>query len=106
MTKFLIKGSYTPEGVKGLLKAGGTSRKQAVEKMINELGGKMEAFYYAYGDTDVYIIADLPDTTMGTAIALTVNSTGMVSISSTILVSPEEIDKATKISVSYRPPGN
>jgi uncharacterized protein with GYD domain len=65
MIKFLIKASYTSEGVKGLLKAGGTSRKEAVEKMINDLGGKMEAFYYALGDTDVYVIAAVPDTYTG-----------------------------------------
>jgi uncharacterized protein with GYD domain len=106
MIKFLIKGSYTSEGVKGLLKVGGTNRKQAVEKMIKDLGGKMEAFYYALGDTDVYVIAEVPDTNTVTAIALTVNSIGLVSISTTILVSPEEIDKATKISVGYRAPGS
>ena len=106
MIKFLIKGSYTSEGVKGLLKVGGTNRKQAVEKMVNDLGGKIEAFYYALGDTDVYVIGEVPDTNTATAIALTVNSIGLVSISTTILVSPEEIDKATKISVGYRAPGS
>ena len=106
MIKFLIKGSYTSEGVKGLLKAGGTTRKQAVEKMVKGLGGKMEAFYYAFGDTDVYVIAEVPDTVSATAIALNVNSTGLVSISTTILFDPEEVDKATKIAVGYRAPGN
>lgn len=106
MIKFLIKASYTSEGVKGLLKAGGTSRKQAVEKMINDLGGKMEAFYYALGDIDVYVIAAVPDTNTMTAISLTINSTGLVSISTTILINPEEVDTASKISVSYRTPGS
>ena len=106
MIKFLIKGSYTSEGVKGLLKAGGVSRKQAVEKMINGVGGKMEAFYYAFGDTDVYVIAEVPDTVIATAIALNVNSTGLVSVSTTILFDPKEVDKAAKISVGYRAPGS
>ena len=106
MIKFLIKGSYTSEGVKGLLKAGGSTRKQAVEKMITDLGGKMEAFYYAFGDTDVYIIGDVPDMATATALTLKVNSTGLVSISTTILFEPEEIDKAAKIPVSYRAPGS
>jgi uncharacterized protein with GYD domain len=106
MIKFLIKGSYTSEGVKGLLKAGGVTRKQAVEKMINDVGGKMEAFYYAFGDTDVYVIAEVPDTTTATAVSLKVNSTGLVSVSTTILFDPEEIDKANKISVGYRAPGS
>ena len=106
MIKFLIQGSYTSEGVKGLLKAGGTTRKQAVEKMINDLGGKIEAFYYAFGDTDVYVIAEVPDTVTATAVSVNVNSTGLVSVSTTILFSPEEVDRATKISVSYRAPGS
>jgi uncharacterized protein with GYD domain len=101
MKKILIKASYTSEGVKGLLKVGGTSRKQAIEKMINDLGGKLEALYYAFGDTDVYVIAEVPDTTAATAV-----STGLVSTATTILISPEEIDKATKISVDYHSFGN
>jgi uncharacterized protein with GYD domain len=106
MKKILIKASYTSEGVKGLLKVGGTNRKQAIEKMINDLGGKMEAFYYAFGDTDVFVIADVPDTTVATAVSLNINSTGLVSTSTIILITPEEIDKATKISVDYHSPGN
>ncbi|WP_367768815.1 GYD domain-containing protein [Flavobacterium sp. WC2421] len=105
MKKILIKASYTSAGVKGLLKVGGTNRKQVIEKMITDLGGKMEAFYFAFGDTDVYVIADMPDTTVATAVSLNINSSGLVSTSTTILITPEEVDKATKISVSYISPG-
>ena len=106
MKKFLITASYTTEGVKGLLKVGGTNRKKAVEKMITSLGGKMEAFYYAFGDHDVYVIGEVPDDASLAAFAMTINASGLVSISTTILLSPEEIDKATKVSVDYRSPGN
>jgi len=106
MIKILIKASYTSEGVKGLLKVGGTNRKQAIEKMISDLGGKIEAFYYAFGDTDVYVIAEVPNTQVATAVSLNINSTGLVSIATTILIKPEEIDEATKISVGYRSPGS
>jgi uncharacterized protein with GYD domain len=106
MKKFLIKASYTAEGVKGLLKVGGTNRKQAVEKMLSSLGGKMEAFYYAFGDHDVYAIGEVPDDASLAAFALTINASGLVTVSTTILLSPEEIDKATKVSVDYRSPGN
>ena len=105
MTKFLIKASYTANGIKGVLKEGGTGRRQAVEKMINDIGGKMEAFYFAFGDHDVYVIAELPDMASAAALALTVNSSGLAAISTTLLLDPDEIDKATKISVNYRPPG-
>ena len=106
MKKFLIKASYNSDGVKGLLKAGGTSRKQVVEKMIASLGGKLESFYYAFGHHDVYAIAELPDEVTIAAVALTINATGLVSISTTLLLTVEDVDKATKISVDYRSPGN
>lgn len=105
MTKYLIKASYNAEGVKGLLKSGGTSRKRAIEKMVKDLGGKLEVFYYAFGDHDVYAICSLPDTATAAAVVLTINASGLVSVSTTVLVEPEEIDKAKDISVTYRTPG-
>ena len=105
MAKFLIKASYTPDGVKGLLKEGGTKRKETAEKLFADHGGKLEAFYYAFGEHDVYAIAELPDSVTIAAIGLTINSSGMVSSSITILLTPEEIDRASKKSVNYRPPG-
>jgi uncharacterized protein with GYD domain len=106
MTKFLIKASYTSAGVKGLLKVGGTNRKQTVEKMITDMGGKMEAFYFAFGDQDVYVISELPDSISAAALALTINASGLVSISTTMLLDPADVDKATQLTVNYRPPGN
>ena len=61
MSKYLIEGTYTAEGARGLLKQGGTSRRAQIEKMLADLGGSLEAFYWAFGDIDFYIIADLPD---------------------------------------------
>ena len=106
MTKFLIKATYTSDGAKGLLKAGGTSRKQAVEKMITEMGGKLEVFYFAFGNDDVYAIAEIPDAATAAAISLSINASGLVTVSLTVLLDPEEIDKATHIPVNYRSPGN
>jgi uncharacterized protein with GYD domain len=105
MPKFLIKASYTPEGAKGLLKEGGTSRRAAVVKLIEGMGGKVEAFYYAYGESDAYIITDLPDPTSGLAVSLAVNASGAVRLSTIPLITPEEIDAASKKSVAYRAPG-
>jgi len=89
-----------------LQKVGGTIRKQAVEKMLNDMGGKMDAFYFAFGDSDVYVIGELPDTTTTAALALNINASGLVSISTTILLDPEEVDRTTKLAVSYRSPGS
>ena len=103
--KFLIKGHYGVDGAKGLMKEGGTARKATVTKMIEAAGGKVEAFYFAYGDDDVYAICDMPDAASGLALSLAVNASGAVRLSTHPLITPEEIDAASKKSVSYRAPG-
>jgi uncharacterized protein with GYD domain len=105
MQKFLIKATYTAEGAKGLLKEGGSKRRAAIQKLIEGLGGKLESFYYAYGDDDAYIISDLPDAATGLAISLAVNASGAVRLSTTPLITPEEVDAAAKKTVKYKAPG-
>ena len=105
MAKFLWKASYTSDGVKGVLKEGGTGRQAAVEKVVEGLGGKVEAFYFALGEHDAYVIAELPDTVTATAVSLTVNASGAVALQTVELVTPEQVDEASKKSIDYRPPG-
>ena len=105
MPKFLIKATYTSDGTKGLLKEGGTKRRAAVQKIIEAAGGKLDAFYYAYGDDDAFILADLPYAATGIAISLTVNATGAVRLATVPLITPEEIDAASKKSIKYKAPG-
>ncbi len=105
MPKYLITASYTAEGVKGLLKDGGTGRRAAVQKAVEGLGGKLEAIYYTFGDHDVIAIGDLPDNAAAAAMSLTVSASGSVRTSTTPLLTPEEIDAAAKKTVAYRKPG-
>jgi|ERR1041385_2879642 uncharacterized protein with GYD domain len=105
MAKFLIKASYTAEGTKGLLKDGGSKRKETVEKLLAAHGGKLETFYFAFGEVDVFAIIDLPDTVTAAAIALAINASGMVSNSMTALLTPAEVDMAAKKTINYTPPG-
>jgi len=109
MPKYLCKGSYTVEGLKGLLKEGGSAREEAVRKSAEAAGGRLEALYYALGDTDFYIIFDLPDTVTAVAGSLLANAPGTAQVTYTRLLTPEEIDQSTemanKIMASYRPPG-
>jgi uncharacterized protein with GYD domain len=105
MAKFLIKASLTSDGVKGLLKEGGSARKKAVAKMLADLGGKLESFYFAFGCHDVYALGDFPDDASAVASALTINASGLVSVETTVLIEPEVIDKAVKKTVHYRGPG-
>ena len=105
MRKYLVKVKYTKEGTAGLLKDGGTKRQAVIEKLFNSIGGKLESFYYALGDADLYVIAEFPDETTVAAALLAVGASGSVTTSSTTLLTPAEIDEATKRTNTYTPPG-
>ena len=105
MAKFLIEASYTLEGVKGVQSAGGSSRRDAVAKVAESVGGRMESFYFAFGDRDAYVVCDLPDNEAAAAVAITVNAAGGATVRTTTLLTPEEVDAAARRSVDYRPPG-
>jgi uncharacterized protein with GYD domain len=105
MPKYMIHASYTVAGVKGLQAKGGSSRRDAIAEMLEGLGGSLESMYFAFGDADVVVIADLPDNEAATAVALTVNAAGGAATRTWVLLTPEEVDAAAKLSVSYRAPG-
>jgi len=105
MPKYLLQASYTVDGAKGLLKDGGSKRRAAAEAVVKSVGGRLEAFYFAFGDTDVFAIVDVPDQASATAVALTVSASGAVRARTTVLITPEEVDQAVKKTVPYRAPG-
>jgi len=105
MPKYMIQASYTAEGVKGLLAEGGTKRREAAAKAIKSAGGKIEAFYFAFGKSDAVVIVDLPDNVSVAAASMAINATGVVTTSTTVLLTPAEVDEAAKKSVGYRAPG-
>jgi uncharacterized protein with GYD domain len=105
MPKYLMEASYTADGTKGLAKEGGSSRRKTVEDLVTGLHGRLEAFYYAFGGSDVYLIVDLPDAVMAAAVSLAVNQSGAVQLKTIILMTAEEMDQAAKKTVAYRPPG-
>ena len=104
MPKYLFRASYTKDGLKGLIKEGGSARRDTVTKLIEGMGGKVEAFYYALGPDDVVAIGEMTEAQV-VAVSLTINASGSVKLSTTKLLDPAEVDQATKISVDYRPPG-
>ncbi len=105
MALYMLRGTYTAEGTKGLLKDGGTKRRAVVQKLVEQAGGKLHAIYYALGEDDVYVIAEIPDQTTAVAPSLAVNASGAVQLKTTVLLTPEEIDAATRKSINYRAPG-
>jgi uncharacterized protein with GYD domain len=105
MPKFMVHGSYTVEGLKGLLKEGGSGRRKAVESAVKAMGGHLEALYFAFGDADVVAIIDVPDNITAATLAIGIASTGTVGLKTTVLMTPEEVDQATKKTLSFRAAG-
>jgi uncharacterized protein with GYD domain len=105
MPKYLIIASYSAQGAKGLLKEGESARRAAVEKLIESAGGRLEAFYFAFGENDVYSLVDLPDHASVAAATLTVTAGGGGRPKTIVLLTPEEVDQAAKKTVQFRPPG-
>lgn len=105
MPKYLIEASYTREGVQGVQDKGGSSRRDAVADTAKGLGGQLEAFYFAFGEHDAFVIVDLPDNEAAAATALAVNAAGGATAKTTVLLTPEQVDEAARRSVDYRAPG-
>ena len=104
MPKYLTEASYTLEGLKGIMKSGGTARRNAVEEAVESVGGRLECQYFALGDCDAFVIVDLPDHVSAAAISLAVTASGAARTKSTALLTPEEVDQAVNKKVQYRPP--
>lgn len=105
MPKYLLQVNYTTDGAKGLINDGGVARKNAARKAAESLGGTLESMYFAFGDTDAYVVADMPDNASVVAISLTLAASGGATARTVVLLTPEEMDQASKKTPAYRPPG-
>src|SRR5258708_27722762 len=105
MPKYLFEARYTSEGAIGLAKEGGTGRRDAVKKHLDEIGGKFESMYFAFGDVDCVAIVDLPDNVSAAALSLAVNESGLIASKAIVLLTPEDMDKAGKMKVHFMAPG-
>ena len=105
MAKYLFTATYTPAGAKGLMAEGGSAREKAVERLVKSVGGKIESMYWAFGSTDYYLIAELPDAATAAALSLTVSASGAVQLGTTLLLTAKDLDEAAKRTPDYRAPG-
>lgn len=105
MPKFLFRVSLNADGVAGVLAEGGSAREKVVTSAIEGVGGTLEAFYFAFGGDDVVVIADLPDQETAAGLAMQIASSGRMAIATTVLLTPEQIDRAREVKSSWRPPG-
>jgi uncharacterized protein with GYD domain len=104
--KYLFTGSYTQSGIKGVLAEGGSARRDAVSRLAESGGGKLESFYWSFGSDDFHLVVDLPSDTSAAGIAMTVAASGAATIRTTVLLTAEQVDAATQVSPSYRAPGS
>ncbi len=105
MARYLFRAKYTQAGVTGLLKEGGTSRREALRQTIEGMGGALQDLFYAFGDWDLFLITELPDDEAATAVSLNISAAGALEVSVTVIVTPETVDAAVSKSVPYRAPG-
>ena len=105
MPKYMLRVNYTADGAKGLIKDGGSVRRSVAQKAAESVGGRVESFYFGFGDTDAFVVAELPDAASAAAIALTVSASGSASVQTTVLMTPEEVDTAARKSPLYTAPG-
>ena len=105
MPRFMYIVNYAPEGARALMTSGGSARQSVVEKTATGLGGRLETFDFAFGSDDAYTIVDLPDSESAAALALTVSSSGTARVRTVVLLTPEQIDRASQIHPDYTPPG-
>ena len=106
MAKYLFTGSYTSAGIKGVIAEGGSSRRDVVTRLAESAGGSLESFYWGFGSDDFHIIVDLPNAESAAAIGMTVAASGGATLRTTVLLTAEQIDAATRLSPSYRAPGS
>src|ERR1700752_421317 len=105
MPKYLWRASYSPAGVRGVAQEGGSSRVDAVKRATESVGGTLEGFYFAFGGADAYVIADLPDNETAAAVALAVNGSEGASVETVVLLTPDQLDAASRKNVDFTPAG-
>ena len=107
MPKYMIEAAYSPDGLKGLIAKGGSSRRDALQAMAESLGGSVDALYFAFGNSDIFVVIDMPDNVSTAAVMMTVSASGaLANAKTTVLLTPEDVDEAAEKSVDYSPPGS
>jgi uncharacterized protein with GYD domain len=105
VAKYMLIGSYTAEGAKGVLKEGGSKRVEVARAAIASVGGSLESFYFGFGTDDYYVTAELPDHAAAAAASLTVGASGTSRVRTVVVLTPEDLDRASQVTVDFRPPG-
>ncbi len=96
MPRYLQQITYTQEAWQALIK-NPQNRIDAVRPAVEKLGGKIETAYFAFGDYDVIVIAELPDNVSAAALAVAFAGGGACrNVKTTPLLSAAEAVEAMK----------
>src|SRR5207244_13422131 len=106
LPRYVVEGSYRPDGTKGRMKEGASQRRANLEALVKQQGGRLEAFYFTFGDADAIGIAELPDNVTTAALSLAINASGIVRVKTTVLLTTDDMDQAPKKQIGTRPPGH
>jgi len=105
MPRFLHQVSYTAESLASLI-ANPQDRFEAVRGPIENLGGRVELAYFAFGEHDAILITEMPDSVSAAAIAMAFAAGGAVRNSTTtaLLTTAEALDAMKKAATcGYKP---
>lgn len=106
MPYYLLQATYASESWAALIK-NPQNRQEVVRPTIERLGGRLVASYFAFGESDIYTIVELPDNVTAAACSIAVSASGAAkAIKTTPLLTHEEaVAFMTKAAdVGYQPP--
>ncbi len=96
MPSYMLQVSYSAEALASMIKRP-QNRGEAVRKPIEKLGGKINSFWFTFGDYDIVAIIEMPNNVSAAAFALAVGAGGACkNVKTTPLLSAEEGISAMK----------
>jgi uncharacterized protein with GYD domain len=102
--RYLFRAAFTVDGMQNLQKQSATAFKAGVAKVFDSVGGKLESWYFDYGDSTAYGFVDYPDEIAAATAQASVNAGGFARVTYRPVLSAEDADKALARSVATRPP--
>ena len=96
MAFYMIQTAYTAEAMAAMAK-NPQDRSVPVRELMQKLGGRLMSFYFCFGEYDVVVLAELPDDTAASAVAMAAVSPGhLKAIKTTKLFTVEETMEAMR----------
>jgi uncharacterized protein with GYD domain len=110
MPKYAIFFTFTGETLARFIEQP-SDRAAAVQALVEPLGGKVEGYYFMFGQDDGMVLVDMPDSQSAAAASLAVGSTGAFArLHTHELIPADQINavlaKAKAARQTYRPPGS